>query len=106
MPPQVAELTFLEHLAARFNIPVPEHLTADAPGAEIRSALKRWGGQALVKPDVLSGKRGQAGAVRQVDDYVEAQKELKQVQGLEVGGSRTRRSSRRTPTTPSTAWCR
>ena len=44
MSAQVTELQFLEHLAGRFNLPVPEHLTADAPAAEIREAMNRWGG--------------------------------------------------------------
>jgi succinyl-CoA synthetase beta subunit len=86
MPAKITELFFLEHLAPRFGIPVPEHLTADAPGAAIRKALARWKGRGLVKADVLSGKRGKAGAVVEVSDYVEAQKELKRVQGIEVGG--------------------
>ena len=86
MPPKATELTFLEHLADRFNIPVPEHLTAEASGADIREAMKRWGSKALVKPDVLTGKRGKAGVVRKVSDYVEAQRELKLIQGTEISG--------------------
>jgi len=86
MSVKMMELAFLKHLAPRFHIPVPEYLTADASGAEIRDALTRWGGQALVKPDVLSGRRGKAGAVRLVSDYAEAQRELKRVQGQEVNG--------------------
>ena len=86
MPAKVTELFFLEHLAPRFGIPVPEHLTAEAPGAVIRKSLERWGGRGLVKADVLAGKRGKAGAVVEVTDYVEAQRELKRVQGIEVGG--------------------
>ena len=86
MPPQIAELTFLEHLANRCNLPVPEHLTAEATGPEIRAALQRWGGRALVKADVLAGRRGKAGAVREVHDYIEAQRELKLVSAMEVAG--------------------
>jgi len=86
MPPQIAELTFLEHLAGRFGIPAPEHLRADSGGQEIRGALQRWGGRALVKPDVPAGRRGKAGAVREVTDYVQAQRELKRVQAVEVAG--------------------
>lgn len=86
MPAKIAELLFLEHLAPRFKIPVPEYLGADASGADIREAMSRWGGKALVKPDVLSGKRGKAGSVNVVKDYVEAQKELKRVQAKEVSG--------------------
>jgi len=86
MPAKTTELFFLEHLAPRFGIPVPEYLTAEASDTEIRDALKRWGGRGLVKADVLSGKRGRSGAVVEVTDYVEAQKELKRVQGIEIGG--------------------
>lgn len=86
MAAQITELTFLEHLASRFNIPTPGHLTAESRGNEIRESLKRWKGKAIVKPDVLSGKRGKAGALRVVTDYVDAQKELKRLQGIEVNG--------------------
>lgn len=86
MSAQVTEFTFLQHLASRFNIPVPEYLNADAPGAKIRDSLRRWGGKALVKPDVLAGKRGKAGAVSVVSDHVEAQRMLKHAQGMEVNG--------------------
>ena len=86
MTAQVTELTFLNHLAPRFSIPVPEHLTDEASGSEIREALARWGSKALVKPDILAGKRGKAGAVRTVTDYAEAQREMKQVQGQEING--------------------
>jgi len=43
MSARISEPTFLEHLAGPFNIPVLERLSADASGAEIREALKRWG---------------------------------------------------------------
>jgi len=86
MSVQITELTFLAHLARRFNLPVPEYLTAEATGAQIRDAIGRWGGKAIVKPDVLTGKRGKAGAVRPVSDYVEAQRQLKGVQSVEVNG--------------------
>ena len=86
MPAQMAELTFLEHLADRFNLPVPDHLPGDATGRDIQAAMQRWGTRALVKPDVLSGGRGKAGVVREVDDYVAAQRELKRIAAVEVGG--------------------
>jgi succinyl-CoA synthetase beta subunit len=86
MAPQATERFFLETLAPQFGIPRPEYLTAEARGAEIREALQRWGGRALVKPDILAGKRGKAGAVREVRDMAEAQRELKRVQGQEIAG--------------------
>ena len=89
---QMTELPFLEHLAGRFNIPAPEYLTVEASGLEIRQAMGRWGGKALVKPDVLSGKRGKAGTIKVVRDHVEAQRELKLEQGAEVNGRLARTS--------------
>ncbi len=92
MSAQITELAFLEHIAPRFDIPVPEYITAHASGGEIRNALKRWGGKAIVKPDVMAGKRGKAGTIKVVNDHVEAQRELKQMQGAEVGGNLARTS--------------
>ncbi len=84
MAAQITELTFLKYLAGRFNLPVPEHLTADASASQIREALQRWGGKGLVKPDVLAGRRGKAGVISVVTDHVEAQRKLKYTQGAEV----------------------
>lgn len=92
MSAQLAELTFLEHLAKRFNITVPEYLTADAPAAQIRDAIKRWGGKGVVKPDILLGRRGKAGSICIVNDHVEAQRELKRLQGIEINGHLSRTS--------------
>lgn len=86
MAAQITELTFLTYLAPRFGIPVPEHLTNESSGAQIRDALNRWGSKALVKPDILTGKRGKAGVIRTVTDYAEAQREMKYVQGHEING--------------------
>lgn len=86
MSEQITELVFLEKLASRFNIPVPQYLAADASSAEIRKALIKWGGKAMVKLDMLTGRRGKAGAVKQVCNHIEAQKQLKSLHGLEVNG--------------------
>ncbi len=85
MPPEITELTFLEQLAERSKIPVPEHVSGERPAKDLKAALDRWGGKALVKPDVLAGKRGKAGAVVKVAGFVEAQKAIKKVSGLEIG---------------------
>ena len=92
MSAKITELLFLEQLAPRFGLPVPEHLSAEATGAEIRDALSRWGGRALAKADILVGGRGKAGAVREVTDPVEAQRTLKLIQGEEFGGRLPRTS--------------
>ncbi len=86
MPAEIAELTFLEHLAPRFRLPVPEHVPGDAEPEELRAALERWHGEALIKPDVLTGKRGKSGAIRKVTDFIEAQRAIKQIGSAEING--------------------
>lgn len=92
MPAEITELTFLEQLAGRFGLPVPEFLPGDASNRELREALERWGGEALIKPDILAGKRGKAGGVRRVSDFIEAQRVMKQVGSLEIGGRLARQA--------------
>lgn len=67
----VGELIFLQHLAGRFKIPVPDYIVESANPSEIKAKLKEWG-SGIVKPDVLVGKRGKAGTVKKVTDYKEA----------------------------------
>ncbi len=83
---KVAELTFLEHFAKRYGIPAPRWLPGASSRAEIKGALESWGGQALVKPDVLAGRRGKAGSIVVVRSAQDALRELKRVSGQEVGG--------------------
>ena len=90
MAVQITELTFLEQLAARFGLPVPEHVEASAPRAEVRDALVRWGGKAVVKADVMSGGRGKAGAVEVVGDLHEALAQLRRLAAAEVNGVQAR----------------
>lgn len=80
------ELTFLEHIASRYNIPVPRHILGDASPHLIKETLDSWKGGAIVKPDVLSGKRGKAGAIVKVDNSKDAVKAVKNVSGIEIGG--------------------
>jgi succinyl-CoA synthetase beta subunit len=86
MTAQATELFFLQTLAPQFGIPVPEFLPAEARDAEIREAITRWSGRALVKPDVLAGRRGKAGAIREVTQYATAVRQIKHVQSQEVSG--------------------
>ena len=60
---RVTEFTFLEYFAARYGIPVPRHLAGTAEIVKIKKTIEEWGGEALVKPDVMSGERGKAGTV-------------------------------------------
>ncbi len=80
------ELTFLEHFAPRYNIPVPKHVSGEAPLASIKAAMDSWGHQSLVKPDVLSGKRGKAGAIISVNNPKDALKAVKHVSSIEIMG--------------------
>jgi len=92
MPVQITELTFLERLAPRFNLPVPEHLGPSPARSAVRDALARWGGKGVVKADVLAGGRGKAKAVVVVDDAQRAMAELRRLAAAEVGGAQARAS--------------
>ena len=90
MSVQVTELSFLEHLARKYDLPVPEHLGADASRAEIREALQRWGGKGMVKPDVLAGRRGRAGVVTPVEEAQDAMRALRLAAADDVNGHSAR----------------
>ncbi len=90
MSTRITELTFLRQLAHRFDLPVPEHLEAGISRAVVREALERWGGKGVVKPDIMSGGRGKAGAITVVDNAPEALAALKRTAAVEVGGRQAR----------------
>lgn len=87
---RVTEFTFLEHFSRRYSIPVPRHIAGTAERAAIKKALAEWKGQALVKPDILAGRRGKAGSVVLVKSLQEAEKELKRVSSQEINGKTPR----------------
>jgi len=89
MSVQIGELTFLEVLAPRFKIPVPDFVVEPVRQSEVKQKLTAWG-SGIVKPDVLAGKRGKAGTIRKVDDYREAIKLLKAVAAKVVSGQQPR----------------
>ncbi|NQT58446.1 MAG: hypothetical protein HQ557_05635 [Bacteroidetes bacterium] len=86
MVQKITEHTFIKHFAPRYKIPVPGHLSGNSNISEIKRALESWGGRALVKPDILTGKRGKAGAVATVRSAQEAVKELNRISGIEING--------------------
>jgi succinyl-CoA synthetase beta subunit len=90
MSVQVTELTFLDHLARKFDLPVPEHLEMGASRAEVREALNRWGGKGVVKPDMLTGRRGKAGAITVVDDAQDAIRAMRVAASAQVSGHSAR----------------
>ncbi len=87
---RVAELTFFDYFASRYNIPVPRHISGAAEINKIKRSLEEWGGEAIVKPDVMSGKRGKAGVIVTVKNLHDALKEIKRVSGVEVNGKMPR----------------
>ena len=86
---KVGELGFLQELARRFGIPAPDFVVEPIPQSVVREKLRQWG-TGIVKPDVLTGKRGKAGVIRTVDDYHVAMRLLKQVAATEVSGQQPR----------------
>ncbi len=89
MAVKIGELSFLQELAGRFNIPAPDFVVEPVAQSVVRERLDRWG-TGIVKPDVLTGKRGKAGVIRTVDDYRVAVRMLKQVAAKEVSGQQPR----------------
>lgn len=89
---RVTELTFLEQFASRYGIPVPRHIEGSAKRSELKKVLGEWGGKALVKPDVLTGRRGKAGTIVQVDTVPDAIRQAKRIAGTEINGNMPRTS--------------
>jgi succinyl-CoA synthetase beta subunit len=87
---RVTELTFLKHFAPRYNIPIPRFIEGTAKRLDIKKALDDWGGQALVKPDILTGKRGKAGGIVTVDNVTDAMTQAKRIAGTEINGKMPR----------------
>lgn len=89
MSTKIGELSFLENLAERFKIPVPDFVVEPVAQSVVKEKLEKWGA-GIVKPDVLTGKRGKAGVIRTVDDYHLAVRMLKQVAATDVSGQQPR----------------
>ena len=91
MKHEIGELTFLKQLAPRFAVPVPEFVEWPAQRKEVQDALAKWGA-GIVKPDILTGGRGKAGAVKKVQSIQEAVQALKKVSAAEFKGCLARTS--------------
>ncbi len=87
---RVTELTFMEQFAPRYGIPVPRHIEGTATRVELKKVLGEWGGRALVKPDVMAGKRAKAGSVVLVDNVADAIVQAKRIAGTEISGTMPR----------------
>ncbi len=86
---QITELTFLEQLAKRSKLPVPEHAVTPLDRKTLKGILDKWG-KAVIKPDVLAGKKGKAGLVKIVDNPARAQQEIARMINSEIGGKMPR----------------
>jgi succinyl-CoA synthetase beta subunit len=86
---KVGELTFLQFFAERFKLPVPEFEIDSVPQSKLKKRLEKWG-EGIIKPDVLTGKRGKAGVIRTVTDPGEGLKLMKQVAATEINGLQPR----------------
>ncbi len=69
-----------------YHIPVPRNRVVNA-AEEAGNAVRDMGG-GVIKSQVLTGKRGKAGAIAFVDDPQEAVKEASRLLGMEVGGEK------------------
>ncbi len=78
-----------KELFSRFGIPVEPAQVADTP-AEARRVAEELG-PAVVKAQVLSGKRGKAGAISLVDTSEEAYREAERILTLAVSGEKVER---------------
>ncbi len=85
MAQQITELTFLKHLAPRYEIPVPEFLEWPTQRNAVHKFLGEYSA-AIAKPDILSGGRGKGGAVEKVTSSPEAVKALSRLSNLEFKG--------------------
>ena len=86
---QITELTFLSQLSKRSKLPVPEFAVAPLDRKALKSLLDKWG-KAVVKPDILAGKKGKAGLVKVVDDPVRAAQEINRMLNADIGGKMPR----------------
>ncbi|MDQ4019145.1 MAG: ADP-forming succinate--CoA ligase subunit beta, partial [Actinomycetota bacterium] len=74
-----------KELFARFGIPVSEGRLATTP-EEARAAADEFGGQVVVKAQVLTGGRGKAGGIKLADGPAEAEARAREILGLDIRG--------------------
>ena len=92
MANKITELFFLSRFAKRYSIPVPRYIEGTAPISEIKKAFEEWGKEAIVKPDILEGKRGKAGAIVEVSDMQDVIVQIKRISSTQINGKIPRAS--------------
>ena len=85
MNPRIGELVFLEQLAHRYKLPVPEFLAEPVSQSLLKEKLEQWG-SGIIKPDVLTGKRGKAGSILKVGKVLDALKAMREVAATAING--------------------
>jgi len=86
---QIMELTFLSQLSKRSKLPVPDFATTPLDRRALKSLLDKWG-KAVVKPDILAGKKGKIGLVKEVDNPARAAQEINHMLNVDIGGKMPR----------------
>lgn len=86
---QITELTFLQQLAKRSKLPVPEHATTPVDRQKLKTLLGKWG-KAVIKADVLAGKKGKGGLVKISSDPAGIQHDINNMLHSEINGKRPR----------------
>jgi len=89
---QVTELSFLKYYAPRYGLPAPQYIEAVEKRKEIKNALDKWNGKAIIKPDVLSGKRAKSNAIVEVNNVQDAIIQIKKISNTEICGHMPRTS--------------
>ncbi|MHC4146085.1 MAG: ATP-grasp domain-containing protein, partial [Planctomycetota bacterium] len=72
-------------LLAQYGIAVPQGKLARTP-EEASAVTRAWGGNAVIKAQVLTGGRGKAGAIRVVSSQVEAESTAREILAMSVKG--------------------
>src|SRR3954452_13502488 len=74
-----------KQLFKQFGIPVSDGRLASTP-EQARQAAEELGGPVVVKAQVLTGGRGEAGGVKLADDPADAEQKAKDIIGLDIRG--------------------
>jgi succinyl-CoA synthetase beta subunit len=74
-----------KELFARFGIPVSEGRLATTP-EQARTAAEEFGGQVVVKAQVLTGGRGKAGGIKLAASPAEAEQRAAEILGMDIRG--------------------
>ena len=89
---RVTELSFLKYFAPCYDLPAPKFIEATEKRKEIKNALDKWNGKAIIKPDVLSGKRAKSNAIVEVNNVQDAIIQIKKISNTEICGHMPRTS--------------